>query len=59
MQNPPLRYTLTLDAAESQDLSDLQALLHKEGGKPVSRAEAIRDAVRQRVAVLKAKHGAQ
>lgn len=47
METPPIRFSLTLEAADSQRLSELQAQLHRETGKPHSRAEAIREAVRR------------
>lgn len=46
---PPVRFTLTLDPVDSARLSEATALLHRETGRPHTRAEALREALRRLV----------
>lgn len=51
---PPIRFTLTLEAPENADLTELQAQMTRETGKRMSVAAtvraAIKEALRRRVA---------
>jgi hypothetical protein len=57
---PPIRFTLTLDASDSAILTEYAARLHRENGRPYSRSEAMREALRRSAASpIKAGDGAQ
>ena len=47
---PPVRFTLTLEAPEIALLSAFRSQLERETGKTVSRADALREALRRSVA---------